>query len=83
MKVKVTKAFSDKFNHQMHSVGSTLEVDEVRGQDLIGRGLAIALDNPKPETKVRKFESAEKPEEKPEEKSEKPKKRVSRKKKDE
>lgn len=79
MKVKVTKAFSDKFNHQMHSVGSTFEVDEVRGQDLIGRGLAIALDNPKPETKVRKFESAEKPEEK----SEKPKKRVSRKKKDE
>jgi hypothetical protein len=79
MKVKVTKAFSDKFNHQMHSVGSTLEVDEVRGQDLIGRGLAIALENPKPETKVRKFESAEKPEEK----SEKPKKRVSRKKKDE
>lgn len=79
MKVKVTKAFSDKFNHQMHSVGSTFEVDEVRGQDLIGRGLAIALDNPKPESKVRKFESAEKPEEK----SEKPKKRVSRKKKDE
>jgi hypothetical protein len=79
MKVKVTKAFSDKFNHQMHSVGSTLEVDEVRGQDLIGRGLAIALENPKPESKVRKFESAEKPEEK----SEKPKKRVSRKKKDE
>lgn len=79
MKVKVAKAFSDKFNHQMHSVGSTIEVDEVRGQDLIGRGLAIALDNPKPETKVRKFESAEKPEEK----SEKPKKRVSRKKKDE
>ena len=79
MKVKVTKAFSDKFNHQMHSVGSTFEVDEVRGQDLIGRGLAIALDDPKPETKVRKFESAEKPEEK----SEKPKKRVSRKKKDE
>jgi hypothetical protein len=79
MKVKVAKAFSDKFNHQMHSVGSTLEVDEVRGQDLIGRGLAIALENPKPETKVRKFESAEKPEEK----SEKPKKRVSRKKKDE
>lgn len=79
MKVKVTKAFSDKFNHQMHSVGSTIEVDEVRGQDLIGRGLAIALDNPKPESKVRKFESAEKPEEK----SEKPKKRVSRKKKDE
>lgn len=79
MKVKVTKAFSDKFNHQMHSVGSTIEVDEVRGQDLIGRGLAIALENPKPETKVRKFESAEKPEEK----SEKPKKRVSRKKKDE
>jgi hypothetical protein len=79
MKVKVTKAFSDKFNNQMHSVGSTLEVDEVRGQDLIGRGLAIALENPKPESKVRKFESAEKPEEK----SEKPKKRVSRKKKDE
>lgn len=79
MRVKVAKAFSDKFNHQMHSVGSTFEVDEVRGQDLIGRGLAIALDNPKPETKVRKFESAEKPEEK----SEKPKKRVSRKKKDE
>jgi hypothetical protein len=79
MKVKVTKAFSDKFNHQMHSVGSTIEVDEVRGQDLIGRGLAIALENPKPESKVRKFESAEKPEEK----SEKPKKRVSRKKKDE
>lgn len=79
MKVKVVKAFADKFNHQMHSVGSTIEVDEVRGQDLIGRGLAIALDNPKPETKVRKFESAEKPEEK----SEKPKKRVSRKKKDE
>ena len=79
MKVKVTKAFSDKFNHQMHSVGSTFEVDEVRGQDLIGRGLAIALENPNPETKVRKFESAEKPEEK----SEKPKKRVSRKKKDE
>lgn len=79
MKVKVAKAFSDKFNHHMHSVGSTIEVDEVRGQDLIGRGLAIALDNPKPETKVRKFESAEKPEEK----SEKPKKRVSRKKKDE
>ena len=79
MKIKVTKAFSDKFNHQMHSVGSTFEVDEVRGQDLIGRGLAIALDNPKPESKVRKFESAEKPEEK----SEKPKKRVSRKKKDE
>ena len=79
MKVKVTKAFSDKFNHQMHSVGSTFDVDEVRGQDLIGRGLAIALENPKPETKVRKFESAEKPEEK----SEKPKKRVSRKKKDE
>lgn len=79
MKVKVAKAFSDKFNHQMHSVGSTFEVDEVRGQDLIGRGLAIALDNPKPESKVRKFESAEKPEEK----SEKPKKRVSRKKKDE
>lgn len=79
MKVKVTKAFSDKFNHQMHSVGSTFEVDEVRGQDLIGRGLAIALENPKTETKVRKFESAEKPEEK----SEKPKKRVSRKKKDE
>ena len=79
MKVKVSKAFSDKFNHQMHSVGSTIEVDEDRGQDLIGRGLAIALENPKPETKVRKFESAEKPEEK----SEKPKKRVSRKKKDE
>lgn len=79
MKVKVTKAFSDKFNHQMHSVGSTIEVDEVRGQDLIERGLAIALVNPKPESKVRKFESAEKPEEK----SEKPKKRVSRKKKDE
>lgn len=79
MKVKVTKAFSDKFNHQMHSVGSTFEVDEVRGQDLIGRGLAIALDSTKPESKVRKFESAEKPEEK----SEKPKKRVSRKKKDE
>lgn len=79
MKVKVTKAFSDKFNHQMHSVGSTFEVDDVRGQDLIGRDLAIALENPKPETKVRKFESAEKPEEK----SEKPKKRVSRKKKDE
>ena len=79
MKVKVTKAFSDKFNHQMHSVGSTFEVDEVRGQDLIGRGLAIALENPKPESKVRKFESAEKPEKK----SEKPKKRVSRKKKDE
>jgi hypothetical protein len=79
IKIKVTKAFSDKFNHQMHSVGSTLEVDEVRGQDLIGRGLAIALENPKPESKVRKFESAEKPEEK----SEKPKKRVSRKKKDE
>jgi hypothetical protein len=79
MKVKVTKAFSDKFNHQMHSVGSTFEVDDDRGQDLIGRGLAIALENPKPETKVRKFESAEKPEEK----SEKPKKRVSRKKKDE
>ena len=79
MKIKVTKAFSDKFNHQMHSVGSTFEVDEVRGQDLIGRGLAIALENPKPESKVRKFESAEKPEEK----SEKPKKRVSRKKKDE
>jgi hypothetical protein len=79
MKVKVTKAFSDKFNHQMHSVGSTLEVDEVRGQDLIGRGLAIALENPKPESKVRKSE----PDEKPEEKSEKPKKRVSRKKKDE
>lgn len=79
MKVKVTKAFSDKFNHQMHSVGSTFEVDEVRGQDLIGRGLAIALENPKPESKVRKIESAEKPEEK----SEKPKKRVSRKKKDE
>ncbi len=79
MKIKVTKAFSDKFNHQMHSVGSTIEVDEVRGQDLIGRGLAIALENPKPESKVRKFESAEKPEEK----SEKPKKRVSRKKKDE
>lgn len=79
MKVKVTKAFSDKFNHQMHSVGSTIEVDEVRGQDLIGRGLAIALENPKSESKVRKFESAEKPEEK----SEKPKKRVSRKKKDE
>ena len=79
MKVKVTKAFSDKFNHQMHSVGSTFEVDEVRGQDLIWRGLAIALENPKPESKVRKFESAEKPEEK----SEKPKKRVSRKKKDE
>jgi hypothetical protein len=79
MKVKVTKAFSDKFNHQMHSVGSTFDVDEVRGQDLIGRGLAIALENPKPESKVRKFESAEKPEEK----SEKPKKRVSRKKKDE
>lgn len=79
MKIKVVKAFSDKFNHQMHSVGSIFEVDEVRGQDLIGRGLAIALDNPKPESKVRKFESAEKPEEK----SEKPKKRVSRKKKDE
>lgn len=79
MRVKVAKAFSDKFNHQMHSVGSTFEVDEVRGQDLIGRGLAIALDDPKSETKVRKFESAEKPEEK----SEKPKKRVSRKKKDE
>ena len=79
MKIKVTKAFSDKFNHQMHSVGSTFEVDEVRGQDLIGRGLAIALENPKPESKVRKIESAEKPEEK----SEKPKKRVSRKKKDE
>lgn len=79
MKVKVTKAFSDKFNHQMHSVGSTIEVDEVRGQDLIGRDLAIALENPKPESKVRKFEPAEKPEEK----SEKPKKRVSRKKKDE
>jgi hypothetical protein len=79
MKVKVTKAFSDKFNHQMHSVGSTFDVDEVRGQDLIGRGLAIALENPKSETKVRKFESSEKPEEK----SEKPKKRVSRKKKDE
>lgn len=79
MKVKVAKAFSDKYNHQMHSVGSTIEVDEVRGQDLIGRGLAIALENPKPESKVRKFESAEKPEEK----SEKPKKRVSRKKKDE
>lgn len=79
MKVKVAKAFSDKFNHQMHSVGSTIEVDEVRGQDLIGRGLAIALENPKPESKVRKLESAEKPEEK----SEKPKKRVSRKKKDE
>jgi hypothetical protein len=79
MKVKVAKAFSDKFNHKMHSVGSTLEVDEVRGQDLIGRGLAIALENPKTESKVRKLESAEKPEEK----SEKPKKRVSRKKKDE
>lgn len=79
MKVKVVKAFADKFDHQMHSVGSTFEVDEVRGQDLIGRGLAIALENPKPESKVRKFESAEKPEEK----SEKPKKRVSRKKKDE
>lgn len=79
MKVKVAKAFSDKFNHQMHSVGSTIEVDEVRGQDLIGRGLVIALENPKPEPKVRKSEPAEKPEEK----SEKPKKRVSRKKKDE
>lgn len=79
MKVKVVKAFADKFNHQMHSVGLTIEVDEVRGQDLIGRDLAIALENPKPESKVRKFESAEKPEEK----SEKPKKRVSRKKKDE
>jgi predicted Mrr-cat superfamily restriction endonuclease len=79
MKVKVAKAFSDKFNHQMHSVGSTFEVDDDRGQDLIGRGLVIALENPKPETKVRKLESAEKPEEK----SEKPKKRVSRKKKDE
>lgn len=79
MKVKVAKAFSDKYNHQMHSVGSTIEVDEVRGQDLIGRGLAIALENPKPEPKDRKSEPAEKPEEK----SEKPKKRVSRKKKDE
>lgn len=79
MKVKVVKAFADKFNHQMHSVGSTIEVDEVRGQDLIGRGLAIALENPKSEPKVRKSEPAEKPEDK----SEKPKKRVSRKKKDE
>lgn len=45
MKVKVVKDFADKFiPYKMYKPGDVIDVTEDRANDMIGRGLATALE---------------------------------------
>lgn len=47
MKVKVTTEFLDKYNHKVtFHVGDEVELDDERAKNVIGRGLAVAVDAP-------------------------------------
>ena len=56
MKVKVTKAFLDKFTRESYTVGSVLELtDAARVENLVSRGLVtIVKEPPKEEKKAKK-----------------------------
>lgn len=77
MKIRVTKAFSDMYTHQMVAVGSIIEVDDKRGADIVGRGYGETIDEVRSQP-----DAPDIPEPAPADIEEKPKKRNSRKKKE-
>ena len=53
MKVKVISIFRDKFTGKLYRGGEVLEIeDESRVADLVGRGLAVAVEEKKEATKA-------------------------------
>lgn len=54
MKVKVTVSFSDKVTYRAHKVGEVLDFPDQRAQDVISRGLAVALTDTKKDTALAK-----------------------------
>ncbi len=62
MKIKVISEFYDKFHTStLYKVGTVLDFEDNRAQDVIARRLAVAYSEPKPEPK-----KEAKPEPKPE-----------------
>jgi hypothetical protein len=44
MRVKVLKPFADKITHAMYGVGTIIDVDKDRADDMVSRGLASSLE---------------------------------------
>lgn len=54
MKAEVIEIFQDKFTNELHEVGTTVDFDSARIDDLSKRGLVKVLEEKKPARKVTK-----------------------------
>lgn len=52
MKIKVIKAYSDKYTHEYVEVGSVIDVPDARGEELISAGVAVPPVGKKEEKKA-------------------------------